>query len=190
MKLTGNCKLVEETCLKWYLIWRNLLLGIKNQCQYQDPSCPTQFITLCPDVCGYPHITGCTTYCWRIAVKCVCIYILWWFIYIYIYIVVVYIYIYIYTIDLYIIRVVNVWDGIDFKLCLTHWPLGDLNEIFKLILVIVDWGILLWICSQMNVTGPYWWWVNIGSGNGLVPSANKPLPEPMLTRISVAIWRH
>ena len=25
--------------------------------------------------------------------------------------------------------------------------------------------------------------VNIGSGNGLVPSGNKPLPEPMLTQI-------
>ena len=32
--------------------------------------------------------------------------------------------------------------------------------------------------------------VNIGSGNGLVPSGNKPLPEPMLTQISVAKWRH
>ena len=26
-----------------------------------------------------------------------------------------------------------------------------------------------------------------GSGNGLVPSGNKPLPEPMLTQISFAI---
>ena len=25
--------------------------------------------------------------------------------------------------------------------------------------------------------------VNIGLGNGLVPSGNKPLPEPMLTQI-------
>ena len=32
--------------------------------------------------------------------------------------------------------------------------------------------------------------VNIGSGNGLVLSGNKPLPEPMLTQIYVAIWRH
>ena len=32
--------------------------------------------------------------------------------------------------------------------------------------------------------------VNIGSGNGLVPSGNKPLPEPVLTKISNAIWRH
>ena len=32
--------------------------------------------------------------------------------------------------------------------------------------------------------------VNIGSGNGLVPSGNKPLPEPMLTQIYVAKWSH
>ena len=31
---------------------------------------------------------------------------------------------------------------------------------------------------------------NIGSGNGLVPSHNKPLPKPMLTKIYVAIWCH
>ena len=30
---------------------------------------------------------------------------------------------------------------------------------------------------------------NIGSGNGLVPSGNKPLPEPMLTQFFVALWR-
>ena len=34
------------------------------------------------------------------------------------------------------------------------------------------------------------WQVNTGSGNGLVPSCNKPLPEPMLTQTCVAIWRH
>ena len=37
-------------------------------------------------------------------------------------------------------------------------------------------------------------WVNIGSGNGLVPDGAKPLPEPMLTshrRCSVAFsWEH
>ena len=35
----------------------------------------------------------------------------------------------------------------------------------------------------MNTTRPYWWQVNIGLGNGLVPSDNKPLPEPMLTQM-------
>ena len=35
--------------------------------------------------------------------------------------------------------------------------------------------------------------VNIGSGNALVPSGNKPFPDPMLTEIHnaiYAIWRH
>ena len=32
--------------------------------------------------------------------------------------------------------------------------------------------------------------VNIGSGNGSVPSGNKPLPEPMLTQIHDAMWRN
>ena len=31
---------------------------------------------------------------------------------------------------------------------------------------------------------------NIGSGNGLVPSGNKPLPEPMLAQICVTLWHH
>ena len=49
---------------------------------------------------------------------------------------------------------------------------------------------LLWNCPSMNVTGLNWCSVNIGSGNGLVPSGNKPLPEPMLTQTYAAIWRH
>ena len=61
--------------------------------------------------------------------------------------------------------------------------------IFKQILVIVGSGIL-GNCHNMNVTGLHWWSVNIGSGNGLVLSGNKPLPEPKLTQISVAIWCH
>ena len=42
----------------------------------------------------------------------------------------------------------------------------------------------VWNCPNMNVTGLHWWSVNIGSGNGLVPSGNKPLPEPVLIQIS------
>ena len=34
------------------------------------------------------------------------------------------------------------------------------------------------------------WKVNIGSGSGLVLKGNKPIPEPMLTQIYVAIWHH
>ena len=32
----------------------------------------------------------------------------------------------------------------------------------------------------MNATEP-WWFINFGSGNGLVQLGNKPLAEPMLT---------
>ena len=32
--------------------------------------------------------------------------------------------------------------------------------------------------------------INIDSGNSLMPSGNKPLPESMLTQIYVAICRH
>ena len=47
--------------------------------------------------------------------------------------------------------------------------------------VFSDWWLrhLLWNCPSMNVTGLHRWSVNIGSGNGLVQSGNKPLPEPM-----------
>ena len=30
--------------------------------------------------------------------------------------------------------------------------------------------------------------VNIDSGDGFVPSGNKPIPEPTLTQIYVTIW--
>ena len=44
----------------------------------------------------------------------------------------------------------------------------------------------------MNVTGLYFWQVNIGSGDGLVPSGNESLPEPMLSNVDpdVATWHH
>ena len=49
---------------------------------------------------------------------------------------------------------------------------------------------LLLNCPHMDVNGLHWRSVNIGSGNGLVPSGSKPLPESMLTPIYVAKWRH
>ena len=76
---------------------------------------------------------------------------------------------------------------------LTYWPLGDLKEILNNFHANFSdqWlRYLMWNCPLMNFTGLHWWSVNIGSGNGLVPSGNKPLPGPMLTQISVAIWRH
>ena len=43
-------------------------------------------------------------------------------------------------------------------------------------------------CLLMNINGwPYWWWLNIDSGNGVVTSNNKTLPEP---KIYVAIMLH
>ena len=36
--------------------------------------------------------------------------------------------------------------------------------------------------TKMNATKPHWWEVNIYSGNGLVLSGVKPLPDPMLTQ--------
>ena len=49
--------------------------------------------------------------------------------------------------------------------------------------------VIQWQCLQVNITRPHSWLVNIGSGNGLVPSGNNPLPEPMLTQNLVTIWR-
>ena len=43
---------------------------------------------------------------------------------------------------------------------------------------------------QFAIYQRYWWYVNIDSGNGLVPSDNKPLPDPNLTQSYVAKWRH
>ena len=37
--------------------------------------------------------------------------------------------------------------------------------------------------GNMNVFKLQWWSVNIGSVNALLPSGNKPLPEPMSTLI-------
>ena len=45
--------------------------------------------------------------------------------------------------------------------------------IFKWISVL-GWGIPLWNCPNMNVTGLHWRSINIGSGNGLMPPGNKP----------------
>ena len=47
---------------------------------------------------------------------------------------------------------------------------------------------LLWNCPQAIITGPYCWYFSIGSGNGLVSSSDKALPQPMLTKFLVAMW--
>ena len=45
----------------------------------------------------------------------------------------------------------------------------------------------LWNCLQVSAKEHISSYVNIGSGNGLVPWGIKPLPEPMWTRLTVAI---
>ena len=42
--------------------------------------------------------------------------------------------------------------------------------------------------THICVTRPQW--VNIGSSNGFVPSANEPLSEPIMTQFYDAIWHH
>ena len=67
---------------------------------------------------------------------------------------------------------------------LTHLPLRDMtiSVILKLILEID-------VLSTSHETASKWMlWVPInGSGNGSVPSGNKPLPEQMLTQVFVAL---
>ena len=43
--------------------------------------------------------------------------------------------------------------------------------------------LFMWNCPHVNATKYHLWWANIGSGHGLVPSGNKPLPEPMLNEL-------
>ena len=77
---------------------------------------------------------------------------------------------------------------------LTHWPFGNADVILNLQFqtYIKDNYLenLMWNCSQVDATRPHWWWLNIGSGNGLVLSGTKPLPEPMLAKFYDAIWHH
>ena len=81
-----------------------------------------------------------------------------------------------------------------------HWSLGDVVApkliapwdicvkflMFKLNLVIDR------LCISCEITLR---WMSLGltdgkSGNGLVQSSNKPLPEPLLTKLCVATWCH
>ena len=56
-------------------------------------------------------------------------------------------------------------------------PLEDVVVILKLQHLNICCGSgyehFLWNCPQGNATELFWWWVNIRSGNGLVPSGNK-----------------
>ena len=68
---------------------------------------------------------------------------------------------------------------------LTHWLLKDVEVILRIFQTwYMNWYREHFLSKQslVSATGPYWWAVSIGSGNGLVPSGNKPLPDPMLTQ--------
>ena len=79
-----------------------------------------------------------------------------------------------------------VWENtLRFGLYITPWVTSfewNLTQvIFKIILAIDGWGIFCDVVLRFIVTWPHWWYVNIGSGKGLVLPSNKLLPEPMLT---------
>ena len=48
----------------------------------------------------------------------------------------------------------------------------------------------MWNYPHMNAIRHHWWLAKIGSGNGLMSLGNKPLPEPVLTKIFNTIWHH
>ena len=75
---------------------------------------------------------------------------------------------------------------------LTHWSLGDAAIILNVESLSIYYRLSSWALIVKSLTGEcywstelLWWWVIIGSGNGLVPSGNKPLTE-----IYVATWHH
>ena len=59
---------------------------------------------------------------------------------------------------------------------LTHWPMGDVNIIFKMWFSSTFHWSMLWVfvlnCLPVNAMEPHWTEVNIGSDNGLVPQAS------------------
>ena len=75
---------------------------------------------------------------------------------------------------------------------LTHWLLGDLALTLIIFKLTPRIDIFMWNCPQVTATRPHWSLlvVNICSGDGLMPSGNKSLPELMLTQIFVTIWHH
>ena len=87
------------------------------------------------------------------------------------------------------------WENgwISQRLCweyLTHWPLQDVVVIFTLVILKVMSGINIWTISFSAMPKGLTALINIGSGNGFVPSGRKPSPEAILTKLDDAIWRH
>ena len=61
---------------------------------------------------------------------------------------------------------------------------------FKIIIFEFIPNIVIFSISCKTVHGRWhqWWLINIGSGNGLVSSGNKPLTETVLVQLYVVIW--
>ena len=81
---------------------------------------------------------------------------------------------------------IKCWGWLSHIQLTNHGRWGCIIEliIFKLVKRIY---ISLWNCSHVKATRSHWWSVNTSSSNGLEPSGTKPLPELMLTLISVTI---
>ena len=89
----------------------------------------------------------------------------------------------------------NVWISI--KVSLKFVPKGSINNITALV-QIMAWRrpgnkplsepMMVNLPTHICVTRPQW--VNIGSGNGMVPSGTTPLPEPMLSYFYDTILTH
>ena len=79
------------------------------------------------------------------------------------------------------------WPQITGPASLTHWPVGDLDSVWKVLYSILFYWLvssrLLMIMPLDECHGTYLKISQHGSGNGSVPSGNEPLPEPMLTKI-------
>ena len=72
-----------------------------------------------------------------------------------------------------------------------HCILSHMLEDFMVILKVRSLNVSLRLCSwtlhvKLLSAEHLWWYISIGSDNGLVLPGTKPLPEPMLTQIFVA----
>ena len=71
------------------------------------------------------------------------------------------------------LRLRSVLDGYPLEECFCNFK-GEIFTHMKDKIL----GHFQWNCPQVKASRSHWWLVSIGSGNGLVPSGNKPLSEP------------
>ena len=81
----------------------------------------------------------------------------------------------------------------DTIIMLAHWPLRDVEVILQVYFSNLFYKLISRALPVKFALSDCHWYsliLNIGSHNGLVPSSNKPLHEPVLTQIYVTIWCH